>query len=47
VFFALWLIAQGFFVYENPTLDVGFKRAYSGEEAVKNPFDIIMRGLPK
>lgn len=26
---------------ENPTLDVGFKRAYSGEEDIKTYFDII------
>jgi hypothetical protein len=28
------------FVLENPTLDVGFKRAYSDEADIKTPFDI-------
>ena len=34
--------ARGFFLYiENSTLDVEFRRAFSGESVMKTPFDII------
>ncbi len=35
-----------FIICENPTLGVGFKKAYSGEGDIKTPFDIISCGLP-
>ena len=32
---------KGFFVLENPALGVGFKRAFSDEDDINTPFDIM------
>ena len=32
---------QPFIVFENPAPGVGFKRAFSGEDDIKTPFDIM------
>lgn len=37
-------VHEGHLLYEeNPTLDVGFGKAYSGEDDMKTPFDILLR----
>ena len=37
---------RGFLYIENPTLDVGFQKAYSYKEVGKAPFDRMSCGLP-
>ena len=43
---ALFKALSGFLYIENPTLDVGFQKAYSYTDASKTPFDRMSCGLP-